>query len=146
MFSFEILRNGKHITTGPQATGGERKVRLCYLKLATTEVEQTSEFHKTLADIGLEEDPLSIQVGDIIEVRISALVSEADPQPLTEKPHESVTEGQPELHCSFCEKSQHGVRKLIMARSDTCICDECDELCQDIIFHEVTKPKDSAAP
>jgi ClpX C4-type zinc finger len=145
MYSFEILRNGKHITTGPQETG-KRKVRLCCLKLSTTDVEQTSEFHKTLADLGLEEDQLSIQVGDIIEVRISALVSEADPQPPTEKQRESVTEGQQELHCSFCEKSQHEVRKLITARIGTCICDECVQLCQDIIAEEVSKPRDSATP
>jgi ATP-dependent Clp protease ATP-binding subunit ClpX len=41
------------------------------------------------------------------------------------------------LHCSFCGKSQHEVRKLI-AGSTVFICDECVELCKDII-HEETK-------
>jgi ATP-dependent Clp protease ATP-binding subunit ClpX len=36
------------------------------------------------------------------------------------------------LHCSFCGKSQHEVRKLI-AGPTVFICDECVELCKDII-------------
>jgi len=34
------------------------------------------------------------------------------------------------LHCSFCGKSQHEVRKLIAAPT-VYICDECVELCND---------------
>src|SRR6201997_3002171 len=41
------------------------------------------------------------------------------------------------LYCSFCGKSQHEVRKLI-AGPTVFICDECVELCKDII-HEHTK-------
>ena len=36
------------------------------------------------------------------------------------------------LYCSFCGKSQHEVRKLIAGPS-VFICDECVELCNDII-------------
>ena len=36
------------------------------------------------------------------------------------------------LYCSFCGKSQHEVRKLIAGPS-VYICDECVELCNDII-------------
>ena len=39
------------------------------------------------------------------------------------------------LACSFCEKSQHEVRKLI-AGPNVYICDECVELCNDIIANE----------
>ena len=39
------------------------------------------------------------------------------------------------LHCTFCGKSQHEVRKLI-AGSTVFICDECVELCMDIIGEE----------
>src|SRR5438046_1850623 len=39
------------------------------------------------------------------------------------------------LYCSFCGKSQHEVRKLI-AGSSVFICDECIELCNDIIREE----------
>ena len=41
------------------------------------------------------------------------------------------------LHCSFCGKSQHEVRKLIAGPS-VFICDECVELCNDIICEEAT--------
>jgi hypothetical protein len=39
------------------------------------------------------------------------------------------------LHCSFCGKSQHDVRKLI-AGPTVFICDECVELCNEIIGNE----------
>jgi ClpX C4-type zinc finger/Glyoxalase superfamily protein len=39
------------------------------------------------------------------------------------------------LHCSFCGKSQHEVRKLI-AGPEVFICDECVELCNEIIETE----------
>src|SRR5216117_657911 len=41
------------------------------------------------------------------------------------------------LYCSFCGKSQHEVRKLIAGPS-VFICDECIELCNDIIREEGT--------
>ena len=39
------------------------------------------------------------------------------------------------LHCSFCGKSQHEVRKLIAGPS-VFICDECIELCNEIVKEE----------
>jgi len=40
------------------------------------------------------------------------------------------------LHCSFCSKSQNEVRKLIAGPSSVFICDECIDLCNDIIVEE----------
>jgi ATP-dependent Clp protease ATP-binding subunit ClpX len=40
------------------------------------------------------------------------------------------------LYCSFCGKSQHEVRKLIAGPS-VYVCDECVELCNDIIREEL---------
>jgi len=47
------------------------------------------------------------------------------------------------LYCSFCGKSQHEVRKLIAGPS-VFVCDECVELCNDIIREEIKEisPKD----
>lgn len=39
------------------------------------------------------------------------------------------------LHCSFCNKAQHEVRKLIAGPS-VFVCDECVDLCNDIIREE----------
>jgi ATP-dependent Clp protease ATP-binding subunit ClpX len=47
----------------------------------------------------------------------------------------SGTDGKNTLYCSFCGKSQHEVRKLI-AGPTVFICDECVELCMDIIREE----------
>jgi ATP-dependent Clp protease ATP-binding subunit ClpX len=55
------------------------------------------------------------------------------------------TDSKNTLYCSFCGKSQHEVRKLI-AGPTVFICDECVELCMDIIREEnkssLTKSKD----
>ncbi len=48
---------------------------------------------------------------------------------MTEKTNKNI------LYCSFCGKSQHEVRKLI-AGPTVFICDECVELCMDIIKEE----------
>jgi ATP-dependent Clp protease ATP-binding subunit ClpX len=45
------------------------------------------------------------------------------------------TKGDKLLYCSFCGKSQHEVRKLIAGPS-VFVCDECIELCNDIIREE----------
>src|SRR3546814_10615352 len=47
------------------------------------------------------------------------------------------------LYCSFCGKRQHEVRKLIAGPS-VFICDECVELCNDIIREELEEKAKSA--
>ncbi len=49
------------------------------------------------------------------------------------------------LYCSFCGKSQHEVRKLIAGPS-VFICDECVDLCNDIIREEIqeSSPEESS--
>jgi ATP-dependent Clp protease ATP-binding subunit ClpX len=46
------------------------------------------------------------------------------------------------LYCSFCGKSQHEVRKLIAGPS-VFICDECVDLCNDIITEEMQEQLDT---
>jgi ATP-dependent protease Clp ATPase subunit len=48
------------------------------------------------------------------------------------------------LYCSFCGKDQHEVRKLI-AGPTVFICDECVELCMDILVEECVGAKIEAA-
>jgi len=48
------------------------------------------------------------------------------------------------LYCSFCGKSQHEVRKLIAGPS-VFICDECVELCNDIIREEIQEKSTTGA-
>ncbi|NDY90727.1 ATP-dependent Clp protease ATP-binding subunit ClpX [Ideonella livida] len=55
-------------------------------------------------------------------------------------PDKKGASGEKALFCSFCGKSQHEVKKLIAGPS-VFICDECIELCNDIIRDEVpTEP------
>ncbi|MGI9265705.1 MAG: ATP-dependent Clp protease ATP-binding subunit ClpX, partial [Gammaproteobacteria bacterium] len=48
------------------------------------------------------------------------------------------------LYCSFCGKSQHEVRKLIAGPS-VFVCDECVELCNDIIREELEDKSDTGS-
>ncbi len=54
------------------------------------------------------------------------------------------SEGGKLLYCSFCGKSQHEVRKLIAGPS-VFICDECVDLCNDIIREEVQESGSDSA-
>ena len=49
------------------------------------------------------------------------------------------SEGNEQLLCSFCGKSQRQVKKLI-AGPGVYICDECIDLCNEIIDEELTDP------
>ena len=61
----------------------------------------------------------------------------------------SGTDAKSTLYCSFCGKSQHEVRKLI-AGPTVFICDECVDLCNDIIREEtkgaLSSKKDGSVP
>ena len=55
---------------------------------------------------------------------------------MSDDKHNKSDDGGKLLYCSFCGKSQHEVRKLIAGPS-VFVCDECVELCNDIIREEV---------
>ncbi|MDY0006781.1 MAG: ATP-dependent Clp protease ATP-binding subunit ClpX, partial [Spongiibacteraceae bacterium] len=55
---------------------------------------------------------------------------------MSDRNKDSGDDGGKLLYCSFCGKSQHEVRKLIAGPS-VFICDECVDLCNDIIREEV---------
>lgn len=54
---------------------------------------------------------------------------------MSDTPEDDSTDSKNTLYCSFCGKSQHEVRKLI-AGPNVFICNECVELCMDIIREE----------
>ncbi len=43
-----------------------------------------------------------------------------------------------QYHCSFCGKNQEQVKRLIAGPGAVYICDECVELCREIIDEEVS--------
>src|SRR4029453_926047 len=51
-------------------------------------------------------------------------------------PEKKGSSGEKTLYCSFCGKSQHEVKKLIAGPS-VFICDECIDLCNEIIRDEL---------
>ena len=56
------------------------------------------------------------------------------------------------LRCSFCSKTRGEVRKLIAGPSSVCICDECVQVCVDIVQEddrfqaEAGRPRGDADP
>jgi len=63
---------------------------------------------------------------------------------MSDETTKSGDDGSKLLYCSFCGKSQHEVRKLIAGPS-VFICDECVDLCNDIIREEVQESDSDAA-
>lgn len=51
-----------------------------------------------------------------------------------------------QIRCSFCNKSQAQVKKLIAGPNDTYICDECVEVCSEIIEEMAYDENDSWTP
>jgi hypothetical protein len=68
---------------------------------------------------------------------LSAKIETAEPEADEERTPSVAAQNDPAppktLYCSFCGKSQHEVRKLIAGPPPSFICDECVELCIDII-------------
>jgi ATP-dependent Clp protease ATP-binding subunit ClpX len=58
---------------------------------------------------------------------------------------EKKSSGEKLLYCSFCGKSQHEVKKLIAGPS-VFICDECIELCNDIVRDEIAAAQEGSTP
>ncbi len=63
---------------------------------------------------------------------------------MTDNKHSKGGDGDRLLYCSFCGKSKHEVRKLIAGPS-VFICDECVELCNDIVREEIQEKTSSGA-
>jgi hypothetical protein len=68
---------------------------------------------------------------------LSAKIEPTEPPPSDERSLSVAAENKPPppktLYCSFCGKSQHEVRKLIAGPPPLFICDECVDLCTDIV-------------
>jgi ATP-dependent Clp protease ATP-binding subunit ClpX len=58
---------------------------------------------------------------------------------------EKKSSGEKTLYCSFCGKSQHEVKKLIAGPS-VFVCDECVELCNEIIRDELPATTETGVP
>ena len=48
-----------------------------------------------------------------------------------------------ELRCSFCNKSQTEVQKIIAGHKNVAICNECVEVCNDILADSQDRPSAS---
>ena len=58
---------------------------------------------------------------------------------MSEKPFPDYVPDKKTLYCSFCGKSQHEVQKLV-AGPTVFICNECIDLCSDIVHEQNVPP------
>jgi hypothetical protein len=138
MVCIEILHNGKRLCVMGHEKSDSMQISLLYVKdgdvlgLSTwAYVRQTPELQETLS--WLKERPV-IRVGDTIEMKVTRDLA-PDAGHLSSSFGRRVAEGQQELFCSFCGKSQHDVKKMV-AGPRVFICNECVQLCTDVIGKE----------
>jgi len=74
---------------------------------------------------------------------LSAKIEAAEPPASSERSSSTGAQNDPAspktLYCSFCGKSQHEVRTLVAGPASVFICDECVELCIDVIEPELAE-------
>ena len=52
-------------------------------------------------------------------------------------------ETQEQLHCSFCGKPKELTKRLIAGPNGVYICDECVEVCREVMKEETAKPEET---
>ena len=147
MLCVEILHNGKRLCVMGHEKAESMQVSLFYVKRANAlmltthaDVSPTADLSEALSWL---RDLPAIREGDTIELRLAAdLVP--DPGHVTHSFGKRVTGEQQELFCSFCGRSQHKVKRLI-AGPRVFICNECVDLCNDVIRDD-DKSKQTRAP
>lgn len=95
------------------------------------EMSTLEGYRKSVGTLPLSTGKVEVIAGTHIEIAPGAQAREIPPKPLLNHvpPAKSFTD---ELNCSFCQKTQSEVKKLISGPG-VMICDECVELCSDIL-------------
>ena len=97
------------------------------LKVKTVEITHSESLELIAKAFGY-------QNWNILSAKIDAAGSPVgDEHPLSPVGRQNDSASPKTLYCSFCGKSQHEVRKLIAGPAAVFICDECVELCIDIV-------------
>ena len=105
------------------------------------ELEKVAQGHgaRLLHDLGGSDGLRDHRQGDHAPLARSAQVGETGRNRGKRRNVARASDGNEQLLCSFCGKSQRQVKKLI-AGPGVYICDECIDLCNEIIDEELTAP------
>ncbi|MBX9686990.1 MAG: SMI1/KNR4 family protein [Candidatus Obscuribacterales bacterium] len=97
------------------------------------EMSELKQYKKSIGEITIGRTKLELNAGDRLRINPDHSVHQISPARL--KNHVSAAKVKGELSCSFCSKTQREVLKLI-AGPDVAICNECIELCSEILAEE----------
>ncbi len=106
---------------------------------SSAEMSSDERWKTTIGKTKLINRELELTAGDLLKIDPDGKITPLNLPPLAnhvEKPREAG-----ELGCSFCGQSQSLVKKLISGPSVT-ICDECVDLCNNILDDEIEETRD----
>jgi len=103
------------------------------------EMSSDARWKTTLGKFTLMGNEIELKAGDLLKIEPDNRVSELRLPPLANHVEKPAEPG--ELSCSFCARGQSTVKKLISGPSVT-ICDECVDLCNNILDDEIEETHD----
>lgn len=106
---------------------------------STGEMSSDDRWKTTLGKTKIMDREIELKAGDLLKIEPSGKISNLSLPPLANHVEKSAEPG--ELCCSFCGRGQSVVKKLISGPSVT-ICDECVDLCNNILDDEIEEPHD----
>ncbi len=138
MIQYEIKSNGEVVCTAKVDEHDQLEVAIAKLVGYESPVINITAF---LSSSPESSDPVvwetqKIEVGDEITITSKEIISETSSVNGDHYDEEDENYGS-DMFCSFCGKGNHEINKMI-AGEQAFICDECVELCSDIVESEKT--------
>lgn len=103
------------------------------------EMSSDDRWKTSLGKAKIMEREIELKAGDLLKIEPSGIITDLSLPPLANHVEKPAEPG--ELCCSFCGRGQSIVKKLISGPSVT-ICDECVDLCNNILDDEIEEPQD----
>lgn len=133
MVCYEISVNGRLLSKACVSDGDQLEAALAKLSGERHPVLNITVFspssHYPKKHISWESD--QVGVGDEVVIRI--VEEDTDSEPSVKTAKEIGAEVESKFFCSFCGKGEREIRSMIEGKDGVFICNECVELCIDII-------------
>ena len=139
MIRFEILLNGKTLCEAGVSEEDQLEAALVKLLESDQPILNVTVFEPSNknAENFLTWKTEVLNVGDEVTIKLSSGEKESKSYVNASEKESSESEVESTMFCSFCSKGNFEVQKFI-AGNNAYICDECIELCHDIVEDEKT--------